>query len=696
MSYHPAPTDGLGPTSKSAIDEAHQPITFEDLPDPINENGGSFNSNTPSLRADFQPCSTHNRTSIVGLRIQPISSTSSHHSAAESGGPWISRKSFRDDVAENLNPRSARTLACTFHKNETVSGRERSCRGINAANMSDITRHITQVHKKQVAFLKLCRTCQGYFIDQQEFEEFHGNEGRHCDNPRPNPRGKAVPAQWKALYNLLHPDADWVPSPYNGDNLHALPLEPSSLLSSTEIVDETRQQLASVNHGHSMSSRADPQQLQFDWQPNQGQEPLRFDSVTSGPTEIAPPELSALNEQLCVSSILGGDATKELSVAIKGNPCRESGMHFRTSDYTSRQVYYFTTQVMAKMGNLIPKENQRSAKHILAGEFLRHINSLASSVERPSSINIPKSQLQEPSPPYAHGIPIPPAFYQPVGLDVGTSLYGNTMSLLQSQSQAHLNAYYMGQCWPNIGKSVRHSHNVDLGPWCSWLSPGFSTVSPDQSIPHCSTEPSQSQFKSLSTNTVTKFVPESHRVEDEVDEMFGHSSAEYTEGYSVDEYSGPHPLSGSSIPDSAGNADNPSVKSYGTQFGQSSSAVLLTSEPRMQRGGGGSGYCQIPESLPLYYCPRPNPTAACLSVDYGLASLTRCLTLDDNNGRYHEGEWVRVNIGQRHGECRPHRDGRIPSLLSHKLAPPRVRGPSRPATGHLLLPVSLLIPRKRV
>ncbi|KAF2175129.1 hypothetical protein K469DRAFT_703008 [Zopfia rhizophila CBS 207.26] len=83
--------------------------------------------------------------------------------------------------------------------------------------MSDVTRHIERKHKQQVPFLQLCHTCQEYFLDPQEFEEFHGKNGEKCHNPRLSPRGEAQSAQWQALCRKLHPSATSYPSLWNGN-----------------------------------------------------------------------------------------------------------------------------------------------------------------------------------------------------------------------------------------------------------------------------------------------------------------------------------------------------------------------------------------------------------------------------------------------------------------------------------------------
>jgi hypothetical protein len=123
------------------------------------------------------------------------------------------QKFRRQDTLKRSNQHRFRKLACPFYQDNVLHRRTHSCRSTHGENMSDITRHINQRHKLQVGFLKLCPTCKEYFLDQREFEDFHGYDGEHCNTPRPYPRGGAVPAQWEALFKKLRPNAPRIPNP---------------------------------------------------------------------------------------------------------------------------------------------------------------------------------------------------------------------------------------------------------------------------------------------------------------------------------------------------------------------------------------------------------------------------------------------------------------------------------------------------
>jgi len=76
-------------------------------------------------------------------------------------------------------------------------GRDRSCNGLDAKNMSDVRRHLSRYH---VEFLELCKICNVHVLDQTEFATSHGVR---CANPQKQHRGKAAEGQWMSLAKQL-------------------------------------------------------------------------------------------------------------------------------------------------------------------------------------------------------------------------------------------------------------------------------------------------------------------------------------------------------------------------------------------------------------------------------------------------------------------------------------------------------------
>ncbi|KAF2873907.1 hypothetical protein BDV95DRAFT_605373 [Massariosphaeria phaeospora] len=160
-------------------------------------------------------------------RSTPSYHSTEHRNVAESDlsaplVPYTGNRSLGSSYQTyNVIPRryteqSKRTLACPIHQGDSMLGREHTCTGLAARNMSEVYKHLTQVQKPHVPFARPCPTCKEPILDQQTFIERHGEKGEHCTNPPIKRRGpSSVERQWEALFVKLNPLAAHIPSAFN-------------------------------------------------------------------------------------------------------------------------------------------------------------------------------------------------------------------------------------------------------------------------------------------------------------------------------------------------------------------------------------------------------------------------------------------------------------------------------------------------
>jgi hypothetical protein len=116
------------------------------------------------------------------------------------------RQSIPDTMSQTManDTGTTRKLQCPFRVAEGALGRRLfSCRGVEAKSMAHVRRHLTRPVKgrSHLPFVKLCPTCNDDFLDKDEFEMSHGDQGLLCDNPRKQRKGAiAQQMQWDALY----------------------------------------------------------------------------------------------------------------------------------------------------------------------------------------------------------------------------------------------------------------------------------------------------------------------------------------------------------------------------------------------------------------------------------------------------------------------------------------------------------------
>jgi len=73
----------------------------------------------------------------------------------------------------------------------------RSCKGLSAPNMKEVRRHVNGTHAQ---FVSLCSVCNEDFIDENEFNQYHGV---HCRTPQRQRRREAAEIQWRLLFDKI-------------------------------------------------------------------------------------------------------------------------------------------------------------------------------------------------------------------------------------------------------------------------------------------------------------------------------------------------------------------------------------------------------------------------------------------------------------------------------------------------------------
>jgi hypothetical protein len=78
--------------------------------------------------------------------------------------------------------------------------------------MSDITTHLkSDDHRQRYPYIELCHNCWEHIINSETWQNVHVT--KLC-TVRVQPRGEErIVAQWKALYNKMHPESTRTPSP---------------------------------------------------------------------------------------------------------------------------------------------------------------------------------------------------------------------------------------------------------------------------------------------------------------------------------------------------------------------------------------------------------------------------------------------------------------------------------------------------
>ncbi|KAH8692550.1 hypothetical protein GQ44DRAFT_734017 [Phaeosphaeriaceae sp. PMI808] len=95
---------------------------------------------------------------------------------------------------------------CPMFVARSSHGLPRTCNNFSTKKMSEVRRHLTRSsagYPPELAFLRLCPTCNEDIIDKAEFEDHHGYRGQLCNNRRSQRRGDGAMIQWDSLYQKL-------------------------------------------------------------------------------------------------------------------------------------------------------------------------------------------------------------------------------------------------------------------------------------------------------------------------------------------------------------------------------------------------------------------------------------------------------------------------------------------------------------
>jgi len=118
-----------------------------------------------------------------------------------------------DVVTQSRSQKRARPrFACPISKHEEFRNQPRTCAYKGGKSMSDITTHLkSDDHRQRYPYIELCHNCWEHIIDSEIHQTIHVT--KLC-NSRVQPRGEErIVAQWKALYNKMHPESTRIPSP---------------------------------------------------------------------------------------------------------------------------------------------------------------------------------------------------------------------------------------------------------------------------------------------------------------------------------------------------------------------------------------------------------------------------------------------------------------------------------------------------
>jgi hypothetical protein len=108
-----------------------------------------------------------------------------------------------------------RFLACPVKKNRELRNDTSPCRHTGSDNMSDLQKHlISRDHSESFPFVRLCRACWEYIINEKVWREFHTT--KQCiqqTGVTKQVRGSRVAEQWTRLYGRMFPQSQRIPSP---------------------------------------------------------------------------------------------------------------------------------------------------------------------------------------------------------------------------------------------------------------------------------------------------------------------------------------------------------------------------------------------------------------------------------------------------------------------------------------------------
>jgi hypothetical protein len=115
----------------------------------------------------------------------------------------------------------ARLLACPVKKDDEVHSRHPSCRYKGAPNMSSLKTHLmSRNHDAEISFIRLCRNCSDYIIEERDWRDLHMTAQcvQRSGISNKQIRGSGIGKQWLRLYDKMFPQSQRFPSPCESIN----------------------------------------------------------------------------------------------------------------------------------------------------------------------------------------------------------------------------------------------------------------------------------------------------------------------------------------------------------------------------------------------------------------------------------------------------------------------------------------------
>ncbi|OAL02166.1 hypothetical protein IQ06DRAFT_132142 [Phaeosphaeriaceae sp. SRC1lsM3a] len=148
---------------------------------------------------DFRKSSSSPQTSL-----HSSNRSEAHRSIASSSRVTIPKRTH--SMAFPDPPALKCRCPCPIFKAEVEKNEPHTCNGGGGNNMSELRTHMTRGNKNRqphLSFLKLCKTCNHDFIDENVFATGHGV---NCHNPHPQRKGPAADTYYKAFAAMVLDD----------------------------------------------------------------------------------------------------------------------------------------------------------------------------------------------------------------------------------------------------------------------------------------------------------------------------------------------------------------------------------------------------------------------------------------------------------------------------------------------------------